>query len=221
MRLRSDDARAATGLTQCINVCERMRVSRFPMLVVTCIDIHSQDVWLTTARVADLLRGAGVQIAVALTGADRPVRKRPAEIALRLEVQHPDQFTSAPGVEEPSQRYSESSVRSTPATVPLPLPQLHEDPQYGPNFVTALLGPSYAPTVCVAPGYDWWPMAPAADPAPAPQPQHQYAHAAHPLMMPSQSFTFTQEHFSPDFLQGIRDPVLHFPTPPAYPPPGH
>ena len=191
------------------------------MAIVTFVHARRKDVWLTTARVADLLRGAGVQIAVSLTNPDSPLRKRPAEIALRFEVQHPGQPTSTAEVEEPPQRYPESSVRPMPAAVPLPQPQPHQDPQYGPNFVTALLGPTYAPTACVAPGFDWWPIVSTTDPAAQPQQQQQYAPAMHPLTMPSQSFTFTQEHFSHDFLQGIRDPILHFPTPPAYPPPGH
>lgn len=165
-----------------------------------------------------------MQIAVALTGPERPLRKRPAEIALKLQVQHSDQSTSTAAIEpalastSPSERYSESSVHPMSTAVPLPQPQSHQDPQYGPNFVTALLGPGYAPTACVAPGYDWWPMVPVTDLAPAPQPQQQYAPATYPLMMPSQPFTFNQEYFSQDFLQGIRDPVLHFPAPPTYPP---
>ncbi|TFY63720.1 hypothetical protein EVJ58_g3080 [Rhodofomes roseus] len=204
LRLRSNDARAATGLTQCIDVCDRMR-----------------DVWHTTARVADLLRGAGVQIAVALTGPANPSRKRPVEVALEeysaeqpADTPQPQQVV-APVV--PSHGYAEGSrVRPIPTTVPLPQPQPHQDPQYGPNFMTALLGPDYVPTAAVAPGYDWWPLESTSEPAPMPEPPSQYVPTSQPLTMPSQSFTFTQEQFSQDFLQGMRDPVLHFPS--AYPP---
>lgn len=184
--------------------------------------------WLTTARVADLLRGAGVQIAVALTAPERPLRKRPAEVELKLEVHHFNQSTGtavleqAPASAGPSlQSHPERSTPLVPADAPLPRPQSHQDPQYGPDFVTAFLGPGYAPTACVAPGYDWWPMVPFTDPTPAPQPQQQYDPTAYPFIVPSQSFTFTPEQLSQDFLQGIRDPVLHFPAPPqAYPPLG-
>ncbi|KAH9910628.1 uncharacterized protein B0H18DRAFT_1067830 [Fomitopsis serialis] len=158
------------------------------------------DVWPTAARVADLLRGAGVQIAVALTEPAGPSRKRPVEIVLE---EYTDEAADAAEASQmvasdvPSDRYAEGShLRPMPAAVPLPQPQPHQDPQYGPNFMAALLGPDYTPAASVAPGYDWWPL---------------------PLMMPSQSFTFTQEQFSQDFLQGIRDPVLHFPGPPTYP----
>jgi len=203
LRLRSDDARAATGLDQCINVCERMR-----------------DVWPTAARVADLLRGAGVQIAVALTSPAGPSRKRPVEIVLEEYTDEPADAEAsqmlAPAV--PSDRHAEGShLRPMPAAVPLPQPQPHQDPQYGPNFMAALLGPDYTPAASVAPGYDWWPLVSTAESAPMPQPQQDFVPTTQPLMMPSQSFTFTQEQFSQDFLQGIRDPVLHFPGPSTYP----
>lgn len=30
--------------------------------------------------------------------------------------------------------------------------------------------------------------------------------------LPSQNFTFATQHFSPEFLQAMRDPVIHFPS---------
>ncbi|KAI8994086.1 fungal-specific transcription factor domain-containing protein [Trametes punicea] len=33
-----------------------------------------------------------------------------------------------------------------------------------------------------------------------------------PSALPNQNFTFSQEHFSPQFLQAMRDPMLHFPS---------
>ncbi|KAH9914030.1 uncharacterized protein B0H18DRAFT_1046907 [Fomitopsis serialis] len=179
------------------------------------------DVWPTAARVADLLRGAGVQIAVALTEPAGPSRKRPVEIVLE---EYTDEAADAAEASQmvasdvPSDRYAEGShLRPMPAAVPLPQPQPHQDPQYGPNFMAALLGPDYTPAASVAPGYDWWPLVSTAESAPMTQPQQHFAPTTEPLMMPSQSFTFTQEQFSQDFLQGIRDPVLHFPGPPTYP----
>ncbi|KZT68249.1 hypothetical protein DAEQUDRAFT_728053 [Daedalea quercina L-15889] len=205
LRLRSDDAQAAMGLTQCITVCERMR-----------------DVWNTAARVADLLRGAGVQIAVALTAPASPLRKRPAEIVLDEYSAHQAADTTeaqhVPPHSVPSQSYAESSrTHCMPVAPVLPQPQPHQDPQYAPHFMTALLGADYAPTACVAPGYDWWPPVSAAESA-ASIPQ-QHVPTTQPLTMPSHPFTFTQEQFSQDFLHGIRDPVLHFPlaTPPYTP----
>ena len=30
--------------------------------------------------------------------------------------------------------------------------------------------------------------------------------------LPSQEFTFNTQHFSPEFLQAMRDPAVHFPS---------
>ena len=57
------------------------------------------------------------------------------------------------------------------------------------------------------PGYDsWWP---ALDEEPDARAGGIAAGAAG---LPSQAFTFGTQHFSPDFLQAMRDPVLHFPS---------
>ena len=94
-------------------------------------------------------------------------------------------------------------------------------------------GPTQSAYAGYMPGYDsWWPVlesqADVAGAASGPtgsarHPDDGSARSAGMVVpsssgpagatgMPSQDFTFTTQHFSPEFLQAMRDPVIHFPS---------
>lgn len=74
------------------------------------------------------------------------------------------------------------------------------------------------------PGYDpWWTMLdnephdlanlnPENRPHGSPAPGAEYAPMNTGLDVPQSEFTFGQQHFSPEFLQAMRFPMLHFPS---------
>lgn len=63
------------------------------------------------------------------------------------------------------------------------------------------------------PGYEWWQPALYQDPV-IPLSSTSNVSSVPPTQttIPSQEFTFNQLHFSPTFVESIRDPILHFPS---------
>ncbi|CCM05010.1 uncharacterized protein FIBRA_07209 [Fibroporia radiculosa] len=204
---RPSDPQSTLGLRDCIAACDRMRTR-----------------WPSAARLVDLLRGARVNTEMApRTSADR-TRKRPAEDPLSNDISSVPQWENnrmAPSMT------SSMAPNMTPNMAPINTYEAPLQPQSmafapvhapleGPNPYGAYLAdlassiPGMEVSFPVAPGYDWWPLLPASSNVPvvplAPSNHDPY------LTMPSQSFTFGERHYSPDFLQAMRDPVLHFPS---------
>ncbi|KAL7281031.1 hypothetical protein ACG7TL_004333 [Trametes sanguinea] len=213
------DAQASASLQKCINALAGMEVT-----------------WAMALRVRHLIQNAKVNIDqshAAAAGSSSAPASVPAQVYAPL----PPQRSSAPPMRPtyPAQSYV---VPSQPAHTQ---PQAYTSSQmaYVPQSDVARGVPSYAG---YAPGYDtWWSPADAqanvvqSDPvrsqnvglamhARAPQAPVQVSappdgtgvavpgNAGVAQRLPSQEFTFGQEHFTPEFLQAMRDPVLHFPS---------
>ncbi|KAH9944687.1 fungal-specific transcription factor domain-containing protein [Amylocystis lapponica] len=203
LRHRPSDPQAALCLQDCISAL-----------------INMVPTWPSAMRVRDLLRGVKLQLDQARVSrgvTDRTHRKRPAEAAFEegyLPGPPPSAF--GPLVEPPHQ---------FPADAPLPplphvaLPESRDDGAFCPKWVGADLAPGQS-SLPVLPGFEWWSLgtegaplaAPGPIPAPVPVPGHESYHMLGGAGVPSQEFTFDARQFSPDFMQGIRDPVLHFPS---------
>ncbi|OSX66607.1 hypothetical protein POSPLADRAFT_1053240 [Postia placenta MAD-698-R-SB12] len=208
------DVQALTGLQDCIDACANLRAC-----------------WPSATRVRDLLRGAGIQLNLRQEALVENPRKRPMPIVFQ------DDGINEPALHSHTQVGIWSSAAASTATqqhpleaqapisqVPFNMP-IAPTPSYPlQNLATGLedglladlLGPVTPGTdsaIAMMPAFDWWPTVPTADDLSLPQGQFQEPFNNGAFVMPTQSFTFDTNHYSPDFLRGIRDPILHFPSP--------
>ncbi|KZT04585.1 uncharacterized protein LAESUDRAFT_715402 [Laetiporus sulphureus 93-53] len=192
---RHSEPRAMLGLRDCIAACDHMR-----------------GVWPMAARVGDLLRGASVHFNLDLGTSVGPSRKRPAENMPDTERMSQSHQQDYQALVVPTVPPATSDVRHSYAT-----PQTNNQSRDSVQDLHASLLADFfdpgipfpTPAAPIMPSYDWWPAVSASENVPWTQNQEEYNPY---LAIPSQSFTFGQQHLSPDFLHGIRDPVLHFPS---------
>lgn len=156
-----------------------------------------QRTWTTALRVRHLIQNAKVHIdevvAAATASSTRPParQKRAAQVAF----EH-DGPTYAPPPGPPPQHTA--PYLPAPVTVPSQPETVHGYDAHSASFTGFL------------PGYDtWWPVLDQPHDAPAVGP---VGSSGGMRGVPSQPFTFGTQHFSQDFLQGMRDPVIHFPS---------
>ncbi|KAI1791308.1 fungal-specific transcription factor domain-containing protein [Ganoderma leucocontextum] len=224
LRFRPMDTQASVALQKLINALAGL-----------------EQTWITAYRVRDLVQNAKVHVDRTLNlpsrrpsegpqnqpqtqpqsqGSTR--QKRSAEVAF-------DDITFSP---------PPRCVTSVSTAVGVPVgyqPAAHNgQPHFQPSHVyhPGLQRDGAAPSTYAGyvPGYDsWWPVlegqtdasAGAGLVGPARHPDDGSARAemvvpgpggAGAAGLPSQDFTFTTQHFSPEFLQAMRDPVIHFPS---------
>ncbi|KAI0915794.1 hypothetical protein AcV5_003616 [Taiwanofungus camphoratus] len=202
LRHRPSDAQATLGLRDCISACDQL-----------------QAAWPSAARVGDILRGAKIHLDIVLSNPRPAPHKRLADDAFGGQDNLPIHL-------EPERAYAEVGSHSEPSSTQIPLPDSHflpshpvQSQQVPADLHGSMLAdyfgaeaPVMEPQPPVEVGYDWWPTLSENVPASVPHSHADYSY----LQMPSQPFTFSQQQFSPDFVQGMRDPVLHFPSPSSH-----
>ncbi|PCH43468.1 hypothetical protein WOLCODRAFT_164462 [Wolfiporia cocos MD-104 SS10] len=198
LKFRPTDPQATLGLRDCIMALQNMK-----------------NIWPSAARVGDLLRGASVQFDIGLSPSVGSTRKRPAEIAFDGDpvVVDPQHYTRAE-IQQPFDQTQQSLPQTSAEQFLLdPLAQAFAGEEDLSNMsFQNLIGPPTSlidPSTTVAPGYDWWPILSSAENVPLPDTQDDYDIFG---TLPSQPFTFSHQHFAPEFLQGTRNPILHFPS---------
>ena len=191
----------------------------------------AQRTWASGLRVRHLIQNAKVHLDQTHisrpSGATQARQKRSAHLAFEHDPTtpavpattygappHPPNAAPPP---PPLQSGVREEVGYAPVASHLPLPPL--PPLEPSDGAGAYVG--------YVPGYDsWWPVLD--DPGPEESavnvPPHHPADPVGPSgrgaspvglgmhALPSQDFTFGTQHFSPDFLQGMRNPVIHFPS---------
>ncbi|RPD78524.1 hypothetical protein L226DRAFT_503037 [Lentinus tigrinus ALCF2SS1-7] len=208
LRYKPWHTQASVGLTKCINALSGM-----------------ERTWTSALRVRHLIQNAQVLIDKRYIDASSPGRdarkpKRRAQVAFEQDinltyaaapVHRPHQSLPEPAQTQPYHHSqpatSHERVSSHSEFVPV-----HMVPSPSPTYPGAGMGPNPDagandhPFVRYMPGYDsWWPVLDQQPPQTEPQitPDMQVA---------SNEFTFGPQQFSPDFMQAMRDPVLHFPS---------
>ncbi|OSC99336.1 hypothetical protein PYCCODRAFT_1373230 [Trametes coccinea BRFM310] len=232
------DAQASASLQKCINALAGMEVTwAMALRVRHLIQNAKVNIDQSHAAAAGARQKRTAHTAFEHDGFVVGSSSAPASVPAQVYAPLPPQRSSAPPMRPayPAQSYV---VPSQPAHTQ---PQSYTSSQmaYVPQSDVARGVPSYAG---YAPGYDtWWSPADAqanvvqSDPvrsqnvglamhARAPQAPVQVSappdgtgvavpgNAGVAQRLPSQEFTFGQEHFTPEFLQAMRDPVLHFPS---------
>ncbi|OCH89005.1 hypothetical protein OBBRIDRAFT_794671 [Obba rivulosa] len=165
-----------------------------------CFDALDQIPWPTAARVCDILKGVKFQLDERLRlrapAGEVNRRKRPAEDV---------NDTDAPYSGVPLGPDQEISSYAAP----LEVGELQPEPLLvGSEIGLQGFTSSDVFNAATFTGYDFWPEFDSLEPPSLlPQP------ALHPTndTVPAHSFTFNDAEYSENFLQALRDPVLHFP----------
>lgn len=167
-------------------------------------------------------------------------QKRPAQAAFELDSAYAPRFPSASHTPAPSvPSYAPPPMPPPQHSIPprfVPSQPAHsEHPQYAysgyrthpqGNPPRDMATPSAMPLPAYMPGYDsWWPVVDnetdvSAGVGQCPEVAQMHGGGAGTsdgvvhggVAMPQGDFTFDQQHFSPEFLQAMRDPMLHFPS---------
>ncbi|KAI0766865.1 fungal-specific transcription factor domain-containing protein [Trametes elegans] len=221
LKYKPSNTQASVGLQKCIATLGGMEVT-----------------WTSALRVRHLIQNAKVNIDQAYASVTRPGgnarQKRRAEVAFDGDHMHdthlpPQPPTLVPAVfTQPPQAHVVPSQSAAPPRGPQSYYAQDDTPRVTPSY-------DYMP------GYDsWWPVgeprgavgagtpevpAGVAPLQPGASAVRDLSRAASivpgtvggtsagvPASLPSQDFTFGQQHFSPEFLQAMRDPMIHFPS---------
>ncbi|KAI0373611.1 hypothetical protein BV20DRAFT_937410 [Pilatotrama ljubarskyi] len=215
------DTQASVGLQKCIAALAGMEAT-----------------WVSALRVRHLIQNAKVNIDEAYasaTGSDSR-QKRRAQVAFDPDPMY-DMHTRPPPVAAPAvpQAYGRMSQYPPPSAQAHALLHRTQPPQHAHQAyqMHESIPGDIPPLPDYIPGYDsWWPvleqhgdagnsgMTPGIpESAPldgtgtdGPGMAGSPGSTGLPHGLPSQDFTFNQQHFSPEFLQAMRDPIIHFPS---------
>ncbi|KAI0666677.1 fungal-specific transcription factor domain-containing protein [Trametes maxima] len=219
LRYKPLDAQASAGLQKCIHALSGMEAT-----------------WAMALRVRHLIQNAKVNVdqthASAITADPRP--KRPAQVAFEHDDAYDERAQRQPQAQSQPSLPAPFYAPTAPYSVHTPsVASQASSSSLGFDFSAsaALPAPSFTGYV---PGYDsWWPVVdgPAGGllgTGPPTQPSFPAGSAiaagnssrgpsaqqpgGQGAGLPSQEFTFGQEHFSIEFLQAMRNPMLHFPS---------
>ncbi|KAL6307843.1 hypothetical protein BKA93DRAFT_822824 [Sparassis latifolia] len=193
LRSRPSDTQAMLGLQDCMAALNKMQLT-----------------WPSAARMRDLLQGAKIQLdnrGATHEDSQRPPKRGAADAFPREDT--PPSHPSPVG----SHAYAHREAQGAGAIVRLE----QKRPAHAFDNFADLLGLDFHPGLPHTPMVpEYWPPHPASDGVAA---ESQRGHHDGYRGMPSQPFTFGQQQFAPEFMQAIRDPILHFPT--AYPAQGY
>ncbi|GBE81567.1 Nitrogen assimilation transcription factor nit-4 [Sparassis crispa] len=193
LRSRPSDTQAMLGLQDCMAALNKMQLT-----------------WPSAARMRDLLQGAKIQLdnrGATHEDSQRPPKRGAADAFPREDT--PPSHPSPVG----SHAYAHREAQGAGAIVRLE----QKSPAHAFDNFADLLGLDFHPGLPHTPTVpEYWPPHPASDGGGA---ESQRGHHDGFRGMPSQPFTFGQQQFAPEFMQAIRDPILHFPT--AYPAQGY
>ncbi|TFK83713.1 hypothetical protein K466DRAFT_665640 [Polyporus arcularius HHB13444] len=216
LRYKPLDTQASVGLTKCISALSGM-----------------ERTWTSALRVRHLIQNAQVLIDNTYVGASAPSgdnlrqQKRRAQVAFEQDINllysgHPGAATRAPPLPLP-RRQLQPVPELSPHLPQHPLRPHYVRGSYDPRTEAVSSQPNVSQTypagmrsaadtgadvfVRYMPGYDsWWPVLDQ-------QQQQTVPQVAIGMSVPSTTeFTFGVQQFSPDFLQAMRDPVIHFPS---------
>ncbi len=238
VRYKPLDTQASVGLTKCISALSGMEVSHHVVLhramPLTC-PYDAQRTWTSALRVRHLIQNAQVLIDNTYIGAGAPPghnvrqQKRRAQVAFEQDIDllysgHTGSTTNAPPL--PLPRRQPQPLPEPPQLQLQPQPQHHaptrshharapydvvssqlDISQTYPAGIRSAADTGTDAFVRYMPGYDsWWPVLDQ-------QQQQTGSQVAVGMQVPSTNeFTFGVQQFSPDFLQAMRDPVIHFPS---------
>ncbi|KAI0351048.1 hypothetical protein OH77DRAFT_1593133 [Trametes cingulata] len=216
------DTQASVGLQKCIAALAGMEAT-----------------WISALRVRQLIQNAKVNIdqAYASATAADARQKRRAQVAFEGDHTY-NMHTRPPQVATPTAlAYAPLPPQAPRISPPQAIPSHAPPQQQHQAYQTHHSLPGDVPPVpSYVPGYDsWWPVldqqqdSGVASDMSGSAPLHGVAptgstdlggtgvvenpgSASLSHTLPSQDFTFGQQHFSPEFLQAMRDPIIHFPS---------
>ncbi|EIW62469.1 uncharacterized protein TRAVEDRAFT_160349 [Trametes versicolor FP-101664 SS1] len=220
------DTQASVGLQKCISALVGMEATWASGLRVRHLiqgaKVNVDRAYESSARASDARQ------------------KRPAQAAFELDSAYASRFPSTSHTPVPSvPSYAPPPMPPPQHSIPprfVPSQPAHsEHPQYAyPGYRTHPQGspprdvatPAAMPLPAYMPGYDsWWPVVDnetdvSAGVGQCPEVAQMHGGGAGTsdgvvhggVAMPQGDFTFDQQHFSPEFLQAMRDPMLHFPS---------